>query len=35
LWKLKICKWHYDSPFGACARYVWTEAFWLPMLLRI
>src|SRR6202021_345242 len=29
LWELKICKWHCDSPFGVCARYVWTEAFWL------
>jgi predicted transposase YdaD len=29
LWKLKICKWRYDSPFGARAGYVWTEAFWL------
>src|SRR5260370_14646828 len=29
LWELKICKWHCDSPFGVCVRYVWTEAFWL------
>jgi len=29
LWELKICKWHCDSPFGVCAWYVWTEAFWL------